>query len=877
MAFWPFGRKSRKTNLSHEKSMRVSKGKGSETARQDPGHTSPEVNASNVGRRPSRRESQRRKRTSSGKLTKVQKSRTRDSEKTEPLLPTAAPPLSVPQTRNYIDEKASAADDEQPDHPLISLPTDREDTPSSYFQNALSQTSLRPEKFSVNRHPPTLSAKRNATDTSLSRQKSSKRKADDFAREQEIKAMSSTTPAPKRPVSHGSGVLARDTKRIPGGLNRNFGRPTSEISLPLPDSMHSSMSGASDMHGFKVSALDALSPRPTIRYSENPRYAAGSSLGASRTSARLMKRPLIAEEAFQPKDRIDDIADDLDAGGLRELMDRDKRRRDKKRKSDQEKLQRRLQRRAEKQKAEGRSAEDNTGKESERDTALGFGHVGLGIDEPAAERSSVGQSKEVTRSPETWLKDPSRERSPPEDPFMDPGTDHEMSRLEEPTPADDREEPIVETATAVRLSQANISPPSSPTQHARLPSRLSTRSDVASRSTPDIPERMELETPRRDSDTSARLGSTWTSFFRRGGNRGKRGSADRGRTTPSEFSNTSRESFARQPPLAFTRNIRARSGTPVRTQSKFREDLPEMPMSPPDSRMQSPEVAVRHARGSYMSGTAGGASASDQPLSDIHPAFREEVALSRQQSLHAPSPDGPSTALLSQSLASVDSEASWISGRPPKRSSQTQISPLRGSAGSLQQRLQELSGSEEDLGAANDGYLRNLTTGGEGGFAPREPSSTQRRASSGAIAIDSDDESVLQPPPNSRVGDQATLHGAVARRPTIIKTGPRAKSREGLLNEFIAGDESPGSSPSADSPAAESSEFQIISPENPSVHRATSVDYGKRHARHISAGSARLLNLPARNSVEQRRLSSASGEKSPLGMPDQGREPSAEI
>ena len=57
--------------------------------------------------------------------------------------------------------------------------------------------------------------------------------------------------------------------------------------------------------------------------------------------------------------------------------------------------------------------------------------------------------------------------------------------------------------------------------------------------------------------------------------------------------------------------------------------------------------------------------AAEPRLSDVHPAYREEIV-----SLRGPSPENPSDAILSQSLASVDSEGSWLSGRPPKRSSQ---------------------------------------------------------------------------------------------------------------------------------------------------------------------------------------------------------------
>ena len=143
--------------------------------------------------------------------------------------------------------------------------------------------------------------------------------------------MSSPIPIPKRPQSHTSGLLARESKKIPGGLNRKFERPTSEISLPLPESIHSSRSGTSEMHSFKISAFDALSPRPTIKYSGNLRGSVrGSSLGPSRTSTRKDKGQSIPEENFNSRERINDLADDLDAQALRELLARDQRRKEKK-------------------------------------------------------------------------------------------------------------------------------------------------------------------------------------------------------------------------------------------------------------------------------------------------------------------------------------------------------------------------------------------------------------------------------------------------------------------------------------------------------------------------------------------------------------------
>ena len=75
----------------------------------------------------------------------------------------------------------------------------------------------------------------------------------------------------------------------------------------------------------------ALSPRPTIKYDANPKQ----SRGKQPQRPKAISRPSIVEEEDADKKRIDDLADDLDAGGLRELMERDRRRRERKTKVDQ--------------------------------------------------------------------------------------------------------------------------------------------------------------------------------------------------------------------------------------------------------------------------------------------------------------------------------------------------------------------------------------------------------------------------------------------------------------------------------------------------------------------------------------------------------------
>lgn len=872
MAVWPFGRKSKKSGTSGEQDMATSRGLPPDDARRDHPQESGDRSVPVIGRRSSRKDSPKRRRGSQGKLTKADRSRTRNTEKvdTVPAVPT------IPQThrQNEPNEKSGL----NQSNPTSNSPQKRSNVSAYYFQNPMSASSLQPEKFTVLKQPPTLQNKRSAHDQGIMRRKSSKRKADDHVREQEIKAMSSPIPAPKRPTSHNPGMLARDSRKIAGGLNRNFERPLSNVSLPIPESMHSQISVTSEQHAFKIRAFDALSPRPTIRYSENPRSASGS-LGPSRTSTRKEKQPMIPEEDKHSRRRIDDLADDMDAGTIKELMERDKRRIDKKRKSEHEKLERRLQRRSDKQReregfADKAANEDTAQKTRETEDA------GLGIGSATPQLPDILQEssrEQAVRTPESWLKDPSREQLPPFNPFHDPVAGASKSHLEAPTPEPNEQEqdvPILETAKAVRLSSASMSPPNSPTRHVHEPSNLSQLSELAPTSTRDIPEVVDPD-HRRDSDTSNRFSTNWKSIFRRSDTRAKRNSADRGGVTPSEFSNTSRESVARQmqerqlqdrqmPPSAFTKIPRARSGTPIRTQSRFKEDLPELPMSPPDSRLQSPEV-LPDIPGSRGTDTGG----HQDSLSNVHPLFREQVALSRSQSQRdrAQSTDIPSSAVLAQSLASVDSEGSWLTGKPAKRSSQQQFH--RESASSLQQRLRDAEQSDDDLPGTPEEqrYMGSLTP------APEDkPGIPERRRpymrNVARMGVDSDEETSLQPAPiGSEVREEGTWHDTVGKHPTIVRhgPGPRIKSREGLLNDFQA-EESAESSPSGDSPVSPETQF-------PQIQRATSVDVGKGHARHISAGSARLLNLPPRSSQEIKRFSTssgASGERSPLaysGLP----------
>ena len=796
-----------------------------------------------------------------------------------------------------------------------------------YHQNPASRSSIGPETFNVVKTPPTL-RRRSDHDQSVPRHKSSKRKAEEHAREREVRAMSSPIPIPKRSPAQSQGLLRKETKNIAGDLNMHFERPRSEVSLPLPESL-SEMNESADQHSFKVSAFAVLSPRPTIKYDGSSRLAPPRSATQSRASARQM----IAEEDISPKKRIDDLADDLDSGGLRELMERDKRRRDKKREGDRAKLHRKLQRRAERQRedeqrrAQGLEARPSTPKGKSRRAEEGLGvdtemsssppipesserliqggdhetssplpmtateHAA--VDDPFADDTGAGPSgagmaiveDEATEDMDDPFSHPAdNEPELPAQPAVNPFShpqDNEptLAGVIEPVSSREVEEPDFPVRSPLRTAgiqdaskQVTLSPPTSPEQGPI--GRTSPSHPTTERRGQTSEVLPSPEAGRRDSEQGAQ-NTTWATFFKRGGKR-KGSSADRGRDTPSEFSNTSRESFARQqplpvvPPRSFRRSEPGTAATPKRTRSKFREDLPELPISPPDSRMQSPEIAPAHHATTLtrpesheptqsVVQTVDGRSLATSSSIPTLDRSRQDDQLSQQRSVEFPSSDAPPP-VLSQSLASVDSEGSWLSGKPVKRGSGQMGHPLRQSQSSLGQHFAAASSEVDENDVAEDEYFNRLTP------APEEmrrssSASAMRKASSTVMNLAGEGEPSPEPevpPLPNRAGE--TWHGSVGRQATIVRQTSRAKSKEGLLNEYLADEPEPSSA--EDEPDTLDFETPAEEFQDPPVMRARSVEYGKGHARHISAGSARLLDI-RRSSVQSEGVSMA--EKSPTG------------
>ena len=396
----------------------------------------------------------------------------------------------------------------------------------------------------------------------------------------------------------------------------------------------------------------------------------------------------------------------------------------------------------------------------------------------------------------------------------------------DPISTDEHEEAVVETAQAVRLSSASISPPLSPMHHTRGISNVSHLPGLPSTLTQEVAEHIEPDRRASAKGTKRRSASNWTGFFRRSIT-GKSGSGEQDRKTPSEFS-SSRDSLPKpQPrPVPLYKTTRKAPGAPVRTASKFREHLPEYP-TPPDSRVQSP---IKDQ---------------DTIMEDIHPGSQNAPVLAplaardpfsetkddEYRAGQAPSPEGAASTVVAQSLASIDSEGSWLAGRnAAKRTSPSGNNPFRASTSSLSQRLD----SEE-----GEAFVTRLSPG-------PEPSTTKRTSSGTVTAMDVSDSGTIEGP--ARTSEQHTWHDAVARQPTVIHREGTFMSREGLVHEYGQDDDSEMSHAigSSDGDTPPVTGHEVSSAEQ----KAEGIALTGKHARHISAGSAKLLDVSRRISAE---------------------------
>ncbi|EGP84467.1 uncharacterized protein MYCGRDRAFT_95885 [Zymoseptoria tritici IPO323] len=779
--------------------------------------------------------------------------------------------------------------------------------PYNFRPYATSQTSLQQDEALGSLHRPntlhsertnTLRSKRSKSEYGGPMRKSSSRRSkrrEERVREEEIRQLaSSPIPIPKRP---GDGPLRRDSKKF-----RSTNLRDSTVSLPPEGSIHSSMSGAREQRGWEVGTLDIFNPRPAVRLSGTPQFSVARTAAPNGTGvmftieSRNGKEKAPVSRGSTRNDRvIGDEADGLGSGDIRAIMEREAKRKQKRELERQEKLDRKLRNRVARDRAdsEKRARDATSDKRAEEarvraaeliqarrspdpPTAI---HPALRSDTVMADAEPVGLGIGDRPQASSQAKEATEKET--EDPFSDAQEHLDSPALPHPPPTAGVQEPsespfddtVVQTATAVRLSQA-YTPPLSPVYSrgaaptssaqledtARQPSTsYQSTSYYSIQSVSDLTKPPPIKhEPRRSSDTSKerRTGSTWATIFRRGSNFRKTGQNDvKSSSSEFSFSNTSRESMRNQPIPAHLIDPNARrpssqprtiSGTPARTMSRFHEDLPGMPISPPVSRTQSPDVTVAAAAAATQRRSG---RLTPQPI-DI----RTDTPTSQQR--------GPK---VSSSLASIDSEGSWLASGSLKRASHQSV-PSR--TFSRPTTGKDFNSSFEELGIA-DGtgahqdpdaeYLaRNSRPPGSNpaliGATPDEEFEDEELAVASMVA----EEPAL------------TVRGSVRRRPTLVQRDERLKSREGLVTEYLTSsgtevhpaqsgvmdsydshshDDTPLTSDGEDEEGDEQYDNSTIV----EVERARSVQYGSRHSRQFSAGSARLLDVKPEGGISRER------------------------
>ncbi|KAH9845029.1 hypothetical protein Tdes44962_MAKER06951 [Teratosphaeria destructans] len=757
--------------------------------------------------------------------------------------------------------------------------SDRPPIPYTFRPSTGSQTSLQKTDTKTSR-PQTLRSRLSGVDDGppTHRRSSKRRRAEERIREEEIRTMSAPIAIPKRA---GDAPLRRDSKKI------RSARRGSHISLPPEESIHSSMSGAAEQRGWEVGTLDMFNPRPAVRLSGAPQYVPSGSVPSTSHAHRMtlqrdkMKQPE-TEDTLRKRQTIGEQADEFDASDLRLLLERDAKRRERKRKEQQESLDRKLRDRA----GRNRGDSDRRRREAEEaqrpETAEETGRTGLTLPtavHPALRQPPVladseaavlgiGTGKDAdpehghvtglppaeqqsTADTGTYLRYP-QQADIPANPFADPSpipspAAESYQSIGPFTPVETpAEDPIGHTPQAVRMSITST-PPRSP---GRAGQAELGPSSLAHFETPQdlIPPPALPPESRRASDPQNRRPGAWASFFKRGGTMRKPGD---GTKSPSEvsFTNASRESMRNQALPAHLIDSRPSpprrtSGTPARTQSRFREDLPEMPISPPESRMSSPDVTTM-AAAAAAARRARRAQPVDVPGAPERDPETDPSVINRNDTPVTP---GTRHGLMSASLASIGSEGSWLASAK-RQSGQSGIS--RG-VGSLSRRDADFVASYEELGGTDKDaeYVSRAT-----------PSSSLTRRISTPTALGG------APDEASEYGDAAidaaavepiTYHGSVRRQPTLVRRDLRTKSREALVTGYAA--------ERAESPddSADQSSFNDVeeSPTKDQIRSARSIDYGKGHARQMSAGSARLLDI--------KRQSVSSGMTSPSAAPSPG-------
>ncbi|KAL4802344.1 hypothetical protein BDV18DRAFT_65388 [Aspergillus unguis] len=729
MAIWPFGRKAKRHTVQ------VDADRGDGAPPQGARHS---FDQATLGRKPTRKSSKRRKNRYSQPVDDFPAS-----------LNSPSGPLPQPASSLFVSDQTRA--------------------PKAHAFHASSAPDAGP--MLPSRTPSLRKPKRQNEAPAVLKKRLSKRKAYEIAREREVRLMASMPiDIPRRITTPLPGDSMHFDGRGASALDRRMDRHRSDISLSIQESAASSVSDFSETYTFKVNGFAAWTPRPIIRYVEAPRTSYSRNQKSPEPADRRTKSPTleVSNEDLRSKKRIDELANGLDAGGLRELMERDQRRQERKLVKDHEKLVRKLQRNAEKvPKPEEPPAEPQ---DPESRTKEPVTQRGRSSPHAQTQTKPTTQETEAFLSGEnegSWLRDTSPDHH--RDGRKSPESANVIGNIDDSS--------IREQKTSQRFSfgpsQQDMTMSRSTLAASLSPSRRDIHSPDSSQlygmpreSVSDVSRTVGSE--RRLSDHSGHVNPI-TSIFRRGSSRLKRSYRERfPDRSPPPAKNVSHESFFKVhtqtpapapyvPPKALLG-----SSSFKRSQSKFTEHFGDEPLSPPDSRIQSPDIPE------------------DEPLAedqvpDLHtasyypiPSSGTDAQRSKHHSWTGDSIDeDPENLPLSQSLASVDSEGSWMSGQFLRRISQRQSNSARQSLSSSRNRADE--GLDKSRSEENSSDAQFIAFGAYPGEASGEGSNT--------AGDHKDNVASPQPGPAST----ETWHQDVGKRAIVINPAVRPKSTEGLL------------------------------------------------------------------------------------------------
>lgn len=756
MAIWPFGRKNKRHTIQlgapDAANLKASYENGSTFV------------DSSVSRKPYRKQSKRQKNRHSQPIEDASSSFRDESSQgaVQPLYPSTfdrEPSYSVKM--------------------LPKLPSKIDQVPEPYISHPGADHN---QQSSLSRNGSLLKSKQNDKGPAVLKKKLSKRKAYEIAREQEIRLMaSSPIDIPWRPGTLPGERISVETRRAPRTHSRRSDRHLSDLSLPVRDSAASSVSDCSESYTFKVNSLAAWTPRPIIRYVEAPRSSAARSQKSAEVPGRKENALnfSISEEELYSKQRVDALADSLDASALRELLERDRRRKEKQRIEEQKRLRRRLQRRAERQRWEEEQEDESQRQHphAQGPSAINRGQaiVGKNAESTPDDTGTMCKNDEtkIFLSGDTagsWLRDASKERSR----HTSFESVHVVGNLDDSsvTKLKLAERPSFTQSHDMGMSHTTLSP--SPSRRGLSSPTSSQVYGVARESTSDVSRTVESE--RRLSDHSSTRGGALASLFRRGSSRLKHRYRERFQDQSSELSNTSHESFFKvptqssgpppySPPKPFLR-----SGVIKRSQSKFTEHFGDEPLSPPDSRLQSPEIPEEPSdQFGKENDTLNLHVESHYPIpgseSDLQDASKIPHRSWGDESLE----DGADNVLLSQSLASIDSEGSWMSGQFLRRISQRRSNLIH--------RSTSLSHNHTEEG--HEDSVKDDAMPQKEHFVRFESDHDDTEGPSSSVLDNQEKDS------NVRASQDGTWHSEIARRPVVVNPTIRPKSNEGLLLRSI--------------------------------------------------------------------------------------------